>query len=283
LRGVLEQWPDESLTACRPGAASSALSQKHRLGDGILEGSDKSKGHVPGDQPVRVLLVEDHRALREMLAAHLRGGGFVTDAVARGDEALAAASTSVYDVVVLDLGLPDVDGIEVLRALRSGTAADVPVLVLTARDAIDDRVQGLDAGADDYLLKPFDLNEFDARLRSVLRRPGLRRLPVLDLGILTFDTEAREAKIRGVLLDLSRRELSLLEELVRGVGRTVVRDTLEDRIYGLSEVVSGNALEAAVSRLRRHLARAGGEDIVIETIRGIGYRLVLRTPLVADT
>ncbi|WP_428375004.1 response regulator transcription factor [Lichenicoccus sp.] len=229
---------------------------------------------------MRVLLVEDHRALREMMAAHLRGGGFVTDAVARGDEALAAASTSAYDAIILDLGLPDLDGITVLRALRSGPAADVPVLVLTARDAIDDRVQGLDAGADDYLLKPFDLNEFDARLRSVLRRPGLRRTPVLDLGILTFDTEAREARIRGVLLDLSRRELSLLEELARGVGRTVVRDTLEDRLYGLSDVVSGNALEAAVSRLRRHLLRAGGDDIAVETIRGIGYRLVVRTPAV---
>ena len=231
---------------------------------------------------MRVLLVEDHRALREMMSAHLRAGGFVTDAVTRGDEALAAASTSVYDAVILDLGLPGLDGIAVLRALRSGTSAAVPVLVLTARDSIDDRVQGLDAGADDYLLKPFDLNEFDARLRSVLRRPGLRRTPVLDLGILTFDTEAREARIRGVLLDLSRREVSLLEELVRGVGRTVVRDTLEDRLYGLSDVVSGNALEAAVSRLRRHLTRAGGADIAIETIRGIGYRLVVRT-LTAST
>ena len=231
---------------------------------------------------MRVLLVEDHRALREMMTAHLRGGGFVTDAVARGDEALAAASTSIYDVVVLDLGLPDLDGITVLRTLRAGPAADVPVLVLTARDAIGDRVQGLDAGADDYLLKPFDLNEFDARLRSVLRRPGLRRTTVLDLGILTFDAEAREARIRGALLDLSRRELSLLEELVRAVGRTVVRDMLEDRLYGLSDAVSGNALEAAVSRLRRHLARAGGEDIVIETIRGIGYRLVVRGPVAPD-
>ena len=216
------------------------------------------------------------------MTAHLRGGGFVTDAVARGDEAIAAASTSVYDAVVLDLGLPDLDGIAVLRALRSGAAADVPVLVLTARDAIGDRVQGLDAGADDYLLKPFDLSEFDARLRSVLRRPGLRRTPVLDLGILTFNTEAREARIRGIPLELSRRELSLLEELVRAVGRTVVRDTLDDRLYGLSDVVSGNALEAAVSRLRRHLAKAGGDDIGIETIRGIGYRLVVRTPSGSD-
>jgi two-component system response regulator QseB len=224
---------------------------------------------------MRLLLVEDHQAMREMMTAHLRGAGFVTDAVGRGDEAIAAASTSLYDAVILDLGLPDMDGLAVLRHLRTGALSDVPVLVLTARDTIGDRVGGLDAGADDYLLKPFDLDEFDARLRSVLRRPGLRRDPMLRLGVLTFDTEAREARIGNAVLDLTRRELSLLEELIRAVGRTVVRDTLEDRLYGLSEVVTGNALEAAVSRLRRRLAQ-GGAEIAIETIRGIGYRMVSR-------
>ncbi len=224
---------------------------------------------------MRLLLVEDHQAMREMMMAHLRGAGFVTDAVGRGDEAIAAASTSLYDAVILDLGLPDMDGLAVLRHLRTGALSDVPVLVLTARDTIGDRVGGLDAGADDYLLKPFDLDEFDARLRSVLRRPGLRRDPMLRLGVLTFDTEAREARIGNAVLDLTRRELSLLEELIRAVGRTVVRDTLEDRLYGLSEVVTGNALEAAVSRLRRRLAQ-GGAEIAIETIRGIGYRMVSR-------
>ncbi len=227
---------------------------------------------------MRVLLVEDHHALRDMIAAHLRETGFVTDVVACGNEAIAAASAGSFDAIILDLGLPDVDGLVVLRHLRSGAGPDVPVLVLTARDAVEDRVQGLDAGADDYLLKPFDLSEFDARLRSILRRPGPRRAPMLTLGGLSFDTEAREANIRGARLDLTRRELLLLEELVRASGRTVVRDTLEDRLYGLGETVSSNALEAVVSRLRRHLARNGEAGVAIETVRGIGYRLVVREP-----
>ena len=235
---------------------------------------------------MRVLLVEDHPAMREMMTAHLREAGFVTDAVGRGDEAVAATSANLYDAVILDLGLPDLDGLAVLQQLRAGHAANVPVLVLTARDSVGDRVHGLDAGADDYLLKPFDLDEFDARLRSLLRRPGQRRDPMLRFGPLVFDTEAREARIGDGPLDLSRRELSLLEELIRAEGRTVVRDTLEDRLYGLNETVSGNALEAIVSRLRRHLAeacnpaagRAPEPEIAIETIRGIGYRLVKRMP-----
>ena len=224
---------------------------------------------------MRLLLVEDHQAMREMMSAHLRQAGFVTDAVGRGDDAIAAASIGLYDAVILDLGLPDLDGLAVLRHLRTGHRPDVPVLVLTARDAVGDRVSGLDAGADDYLLKPFDLAEFDARLRSVLRRPGVRRDPVLRLGRLTFDAEAREARVGDVALDLTRRELSLLAELMRANGRTVVRDTLEDRLYGLSEVVTANALEATVSRLRRRLAQ-GGAAVAIDTIRGIGYRMVAR-------
>ncbi|WP_428395369.1 response regulator transcription factor [Lichenicoccus sp.] len=226
---------------------------------------------------MRLLLVEDHAGMRETMAGHLRQSGFVTDCVGCGDEAIAAAAASLYDAVILDLGLPDLDGMTVLRHLRAGESPDVPVLVLTARDAVSDRVRGLDAGADDYLLKPFDLGEFDARLRSILRRPGLRRDPVLRLGDLAFDTEAREARIGDIVLDLTRREISLLEELIRAAGRTVVRDTLEDRLWGLAEPVSGNALEAAVSRLRRRLAQ-GAPDLAIETIRGIGYRLVRRGP-----
>lgn len=211
--------------------------------------------------------------MREMMTAHLREGGFVTDAVGRGDEAIAAVSTSLYDAVILDLGLPDIDGLAVLRQLRRGDAPNVPVLVLTARDSVGDRVHGLDAGADDYLLKPFDLDEFDARIRSLLRRPGQRRDTLLRLGSITFDLEAREARSGDVLLDLTRRELSLLEELLRAEGRTVVRDKLEDRLYGAPETVSANALEATVSRLRRRLAQVDGSTIAIETIRGIGYRL----------
>ncbi len=224
---------------------------------------------------MRVLLVEDHADMREMMTAHLREAGFVADSVGRGGEAIEAAGAVVYDVVILDLGLPDQDGLAVLRTLRAEIAPDVPVLVLTARDSVGDRVSGLDAGADDYLLKPFDLGEFDARLRSVLRRPALRRDPVLRFGDLVFDTQAREVLIGECALDLTRREISLLDELIRAGGRTVVRDALEDRLWNLSEPVSGNALEAVVSRLRRRLAQAASR-CVVETIRGIGYRLAVR-------
>jgi two-component system, OmpR family, response regulator QseB len=221
---------------------------------------------------VRVLLVEDHRAMREMIAAHLRQRGFAVDSVTCGEEGLAAAAAATYDVVILDLGLPDMDGMAVLRHLRGGHHLDLPALIITARDSIEARVSGLDAGADDYVLKPFDLAELDARLRAVLRRPGARREAVYCYGDLSFDTVSRAAMIADMGLDLTRREASVLEELIRAAGRIVVKDTLEDRLYGFDDDVSGNALEASVSRLRRKLA-AAGSAVRIEARRGIGYRL----------
>ncbi len=221
---------------------------------------------------MRLLLVEDHPSLREMMHTHLRERGFAVDAFARGEDALSAASHSAYDAAILDLGLPDMDGLELLHRLRVDLAFETPVLILTARDAVTDRVQGLDAGADDYILKPFELAEFDARLRTVLRRPGTRRPPVEQFADLTFDAASRTATVNGTVLDLTRRELSLLEELMRANGRTVVRDALEERIYGFNEKASANALEAIVSRVRRRLA-AAASAARIETSRGIGYRL----------
>ncbi len=221
---------------------------------------------------MRVLIVEDHAGLRDMMGAHLRGRGFATDAFASGGEALEAASVTSYDAVILDLGLPDLDGMEVLRRLRSDISPGLPVIVLTARDALTDRVLGLDAGADDYVNKPFDLAEFDARLRTVLRRPGPRRSPVETFGELAFDLASRMASVGTTPLVLTRRESCLLEELIRADGRTVVRDVLEDRLYGFDERVSANALEAVVSRVRRRLSVAGAA-CTVETIRGIGYRL----------
>lgn len=221
---------------------------------------------------MRVLLVEDHRAMRDLIADHLRSRGLTVDAVQRGDEALAATAVAGYDAVILDLGLPDMDGMDVLRRLRGGRDADPPALILTARDSIKDRVAGLDAGADDYILKPFDLAELEARLRAVLRRPGMRREVIYHYGDLTFDPGSRTAAVTGAGLDLTRREASVLEELIRAAGRVVVRDALEDRLYGFDDDVSGNALEASVSRLRRKLA-AAGSAVGIEATRGIGYRL----------
>jgi len=226
---------------------------------------------------MRVLLVEDHGAMREMIAAHLRERGFAVDPVACGEDALAATATAAYDAVILDLGLPDMDGMAVLRRLRGGRHPDVPALILTARDSVEARVGGLDAGADDYILKPFDLAELDARLRAVLRRPGARREPVHLFGDLRFDTASRTASAAGTDLDLTRREASLLEELIRAAGRIVVKDALEDRLYGFDDDVSGNALEATVSRLRRKLASTGSM-VQVEATRGIGYRLVAAPP-----
>ena len=222
---------------------------------------------------MRVLLAEDHDELREMLQGHLRQVGFAADAVWRGEDALAAVTAATYDVVILDLGLPDLDGMEVLRRMRAGAASTVPILVLTARHSIGDRVDALDGGADDYLLKPFDMLELDARLRSIIRRTERRPDLVLRFGDLCFDPSSREARVGSTILALTRRETTLLEELLRGAGHTLVRDALADRLYGFDDVFTGNALEAAVSRLRRRLAMAGSL-VAIETVRGIGYRLV---------
>ncbi len=221
---------------------------------------------------MRLLLIEDHRALRDMMNAHLHERGFAVDAFAHGADALDAASRTEYDAAVLDLGLPDMDGLELLRKLRTGVAAELPVIILTARDAVTDRVEGLDAGADDYVLKPFDITEFDARLRTILRRPGPRRTTIEVFGDLTFDTASRSATVGIDPLELTRREACLLEELIRANGRTVVRDALEERLYGLDEKASANALEAIVSRVRRRLSLAQS-TARIETSRGIGYRL----------
>src|SRR3954454_7678874 len=157
-----------------------------------------------------------------MIGGHLARCGFAVDAVERGEDALAAVATLAYDALILDLGLPDLDGMEVLAALRERTAGGLPVLVVTARDALDDRVRGLDAGADDYIVKPFALAELEARLRAVLRRPGGRNGPVRACGRLVFDVTARAASVDGVPLDLTRREAALLEELLRAARRVVV-------------------------------------------------------------
>lgn len=223
---------------------------------------------------MRVLLVEDHPAMREMVADHLARRGFAVDTAGGTAEARAALAAASYDALVLDLGLPDGDGVEILREARVLTAGRLPTLLVTARDALEDRVRGLNAGADDYIVKPFDLLELEARLRAVLRRPGGRGDPAaLRCGELAFDPASRQASVRGVALDLARRETDLLEELLRAAGRLVVRDALQERLYSFNEPVTANALEAAVSRLRKRLIAAVA-GVRIETRRGIGYRLV---------
>ncbi len=228
---------------------------------------------------MRVLVVEDNASLSGMIAAFLRERGFAVDAVGTGHQALAAVDGAPYDAVILDLGLPDIDGVDVLRALRARDAVHgslVPALILTARDGVSHRVRGLNEGADDYILKPFDLMEFEARLRAVLRRPGVRGTSLLQFGAVRFDTGSRTVQVHDKSLDLTRREAALFEELVKKAAQIVVRDLLVERLYGLDEDVSANALEATISRVRRKLAvnKAG---VRIETLRGIGYRLSLGT------
>lgn len=225
---------------------------------------------------MRVLLVEDHRSMREMISDHLKERGFAVDAVGRGEDALAAAAVARFDAVILDLGLPDIDGMEVLASLRRFTS-DLPAIILTARDGIENRLLGLNAGADDYIVKPFNLSEFEARLRAVLRRPGRRHGLVLSLGGVIFDTVSREASVGGAPIDLTRREAALLEELLRVPDQVIAKDVLEERLYALDDAGSANALEAAVSRLRRKLS-ATPASLQIETKWGIGYRLVEGAP-----
>jgi len=212
---------------------------------------------------MRLLIVEDNASLSALLSAHLRGRGFQVDAVGSGAAALTCAAATDYNAVILDLGLPDMDGLEVLRRLRAGSA--LPALILTARDSVAERVAGLDAGADDYILKPFETAELDARLRAVLRRPGARMHPVHQFADLSFDSATRTASHAGRPIDLTPREANVFEALIRAGANIVVRDAL-------GEDASPNALEATMSRLRRKLANAGS-DVRIETLRGIGYRL----------
>jgi DNA-binding response OmpR family regulator len=219
---------------------------------------------------MKILVVEDNRPLRDMVAAHLRERGFTVDSVPTGAEALVCADAATYDAVILDLGLPDMDGMDVLRELRA--RAMVPTLILTARDSVAQRIAGLDEGADDYILKPFDLAEFEARLRAVLRRPGLRAPPCPSFGDISFDIACHAARVGDRNIELTPREATLFEALIKSGERIVVRDVLADRLFGLADDVSANALDAIVSRLRRKLAVLES-NVTIETMRGIGYRL----------
>jgi DNA-binding response OmpR family regulator len=218
---------------------------------------------------MRLLLVEDNARLAGFVAQGLNAAGFTVDTVGLADEALAALATTRYDACVLDLGLPDADGLSILKSLRS-RREQTPVLILTARDGVADRIAGLNLGADDYVLKPFALEELVARVKALLRRPGAALGVVLELGDVTLDTAARAVAVGGKPVVLSRLELMLLEELLRRSGRVVARAIIEDSLHGFSDSVTPNSLEALVSRLRKKLAAAGA-NIEIHTVRGVGY------------
>jgi len=200
----------------------------------------------------------------------LRRFGFSVEHASTAAEASRIASMVEFSLIILDLGLPDGDGLTLLPRLRND--GRVPVIVLTARDGLDDRLAGLDGGADDYVVKPVEMPELIARCRAVLRRPGDRSAVVLRVGPLSFDTVARSASVDSTPISLSRRELGVLEQLMRSAGRVAPRAVLEEAIYTLGDEVTPNALDAAVSRLRRALKEAGC-PLPIVTIRGIGWML----------
>ena len=197
----------------------------------------------------------------------LREDGHAVDWVRDGREAETAAAGGNYDLVILDLGLPRRDGLSVLRTLRA-KGADVPVLIVTARDAVTDRVAGLDAGADDYLVKPFDLDELAARVRAVMRRRAGRSQSILRTGELEIDTAAKRVRFRGRDVPLSAREYALLEALADRPGRVMSRAQLEERLYGWDEEIASNAVEVHIHALRRKLDAA-----LIRNVRGLGYSL----------
>lgn len=218
----------------------------------------------------RILLVEDDPPLARGLAAALKRAGYAVDLAEDGETALQLALDEPYALITLDVGLPDISGFDVLRSIRR-EGVRTPVLILTARDAIEDRVEGLDLGADDYLLKPFEPSELEARIRALLRRAQGEASPTVTIGRLTVDQSRATATIDGRELGLRRREWAVLERLMARTGKVVSKERLTAEVFGYDEPVAPNAIEVYVGRLRKKLEPDGPE---IRTIRGLGYMLV---------
>ena len=224
---------------------------------------------------MRVLIVDDDRALRDALRRALVLVGYEAHAATGGQDALTKAAALRPDAVVLDIGLPDIDGLEVCRRMRAGRNR-VPILMLTARDAVADRIDGLDAGADDYLVKPFDVGELQARLRALLRRAGHPSEPVpLRFEELELDRERHAVSVGGGVVELTRTEYQLLELLMLNARRVLPHEVIYDRVWGYDFGPASNALRVYVGYLRRKLDAAGARPL-IRTVRGVGY--VLRAP-----
>jgi DNA-binding response OmpR family regulator len=220
---------------------------------------------------MRILLVEDEPEMAAALCSALKNYGMIADHVSSLADARGAILGSVHDAVLLDRGLPDGDGLALIPDIRSRKKG-LPVIVLTARGELADRVNGLDKGADDYLAKPFAIEELLARLRAVMRRPADIASDVIRAGRLSFDNAERAVRVNDAVLDLPRRELLVLETLLRRMGRTVQRSALEEAVYNFDDEIQSNALDTHISRLRKKLADADA-GIEIHGIRGIGYLL----------
>ncbi|MBI2239179.1 MAG: response regulator transcription factor [Magnetospirillum gryphiswaldense] len=220
---------------------------------------------------MRILLIEDEADLAELVRTHLQQLMFVVDHTASLEDAQSLLETVGYDAIILDRSLPDGDGLDLIPRLRA-RGMDIPVLAATARDQVCDRVRGLDSGVDDYLVKPYSLLELAARLRALLRRPGKTLKNEQVIGDIVLDAFQGTATIAGEPLLLARRQVVLLDVLMRSAGRVVSRPAIETRLYSIDDQIDSNALEANISRLRRILADKGS-SVTIHTIRGVGYML----------
>ncbi len=220
---------------------------------------------------MKFLVVEDNERLSALVSASLRDAGHAVDAAVSAEEARHYLAASPYDLVILDLGLPDQDGAQLLRELRARRQAP-PILVATARGALNDRIHGLELGADDYLVKPFHVSELLARCRAILRRPGAPLAQELTIGNVRVDVDSRELRIAGQIVAMPPKELDALVLLMRRAGRVVAREAFDEAVGDNRRDVGANAIEAIISRLRRRLA-AANSSLEIVTVRGIGYML----------
>ncbi len=218
---------------------------------------------------MRILLVEDNQDLAEGLSAILRGSGYAVDVVGDGASAHAVAATETFDLVILDLNLPEMDGLDVLRAMRARQNR-AAVLILTARGAPEEKIKGLDLGADDYMIKPFDVGELEARVRVLLRRQAGLRASTVSYGNVSLDLNTRSFSSGGAPIEIPARELGLLELLFMRAGKVVAKDAIMQSLTGFDDDLSSNAIEQYVSRLRKRLAPHG---LTVRTARGIGYYL----------
>ncbi|KMN22097.1 response regulator [Pseudomonas helleri] len=216
---------------------------------------------------MHVLVCEDDELIASGIVAGLKAQGLTVEHVGTASKAKSMLKAAEFDVMVLDLGLPDEDGLKLLQQLRQ-QGFELPVLVLTARDSVTDRVDGLQAGADDYLLKPFDLRELAARLHTLLRRVAGRSVNLIEHGQLSYDPSSRITLLGGQPVDLSRREQALLQALLHNRGRVLSAEQLKDSIYGFGDELESNALNVHIHHLRSKLGKG-----IVETVRGLGYRL----------
>lgn len=220
---------------------------------------------------MRLLLVEDNKRLAEFMCKGLAKAGFELDHVTDAEDAETTLGAQNYDAIVLDLGLPGRDGIGVLQDLRQARK-NVPVLIVTARDGLSDRVRGLNSGADDYLVKPFAMEELTARVRALLRRPGQTLGTILEAGNMTFNAETRQLEIDKKRIEISRREADLVEQFMRNINGVLTKSSIETRLYSYGDEGSANAIEVLIHRLRRKLEDSGAH-VDIHTLREVGYMM----------